>query len=255
MNIVQQFVKVQEEVAIARQIQESLVPDSIPSGEKFEVATYLEPSVAVGGDFYDYYELNKNHLGIIIGDVSGKGIPAAMHMAQMKGIFRTLCQFALDPEELLFRANEAIGECFDSQTFVTALYMVINKQNRSISYARAGHCPMLYYSAAAKRAGFIKDEGLGLGIIRNDSYINHIHLYSNKMHAGDVCILLTDGFEEGTDVKVFEQYGKARLADSLERAPKFSAKAILEFMLAEFAQYVKHNEKLDDLAMIVILGK
>lgn len=252
MNIIKHYERVQEEMEIAQRIQRSLIPVTVPSCNTAEVEAYLKPSVELGGDFYDYYEPDADTLCMVLGDVSGNGIPAALHMAEMKGIFQTLAQFKLSPRKFMMRANTAVGNCFRKHIFVTLVYMVLDRKNRTITYARAGHCPVLYYNAALDKADYIKDEGLGLGIVRNDSFEEHIHIYQRKIYPGDVYVMLTDGFEEALSADGQERYGADRLKTSLERAHKSSAKAIKKDILADFEDYVKGQENLDDLGLMIL---
>ncbi len=255
MNLIKHFERVQEEMKIAQRIQRSLIPDTVPSCEVADIAAYLQPSVEVGGDFYDFYEPDANTLCLVLGDVSGKGIPAALHMAEMKGIFQTLAQFKLSPGKFLERANTAVSNCFEKNIFVTLVYVIINRTERTITYARAGHCPLLYYNATINKATYLKDEGMGLGIIRQGSYKEHIHIYQRKMYPGDVYLLTTDGFEEAMGADTTDRYGSLRLQKSLERAEKTSAETIKQTILTDFEHYVSGQDSLDDLGMIVLRMK
>ena len=114
--------KTGDEDEIAKNLQHSLIPAAFPKDIAFEIETFFEPSRAVGGDFYDYYVLDENRLAIIIGDVSGKGIPAAVHMAEIKDIFKTLHGSGLQPQEIVFKANKAISACFEKNAFVSLIY-------------------------------------------------------------------------------------------------------------------------------------
>jgi serine phosphatase RsbU (regulator of sigma subunit) len=244
--------RVKEEVEVAKRIQQSLIPASFPQLDHVEIEAFFQPSREVGGDFYDYFEISNDQLGIVIGDVSGKGIPAALHMAEIKGIFQSLHEIKLDLKELILKVNNAITKCFEKNVFVSALYVIIDKKERTFTYVRAGHCPILHYDIRSGNAGFIEDKGLGLGIIRNDTFISHIHVYKKDFYAGDILVLYTDGMEEATGARNKEPYGYVRLKTSLEKAERKSAAEVKKTMLSDFRRYVKNNENQDDQAMIVL---
>jgi sigma-B regulation protein RsbU (phosphoserine phosphatase) len=244
--------RVKEEVEVARRIQQSLIPSSFPILDHVEIEAFFQPSREVGGDFYDYFEISDDRLGIVIGDVSGKGIPAALHMAEIKGIFQSLHEVQLGLKELIVKANSAIAKCFEKNVFVSALYVIIDKKERTFTYVRAGHCPILHYDIRTGNAGFIEDKGLGLGIIRNNTFSSHIHVYTKDFYAGDILVLYTDGIEEALGPKGNEPYGYERLKGSLEKAERKSAAEVKKTMLSDFRRYVKNNENQDDQAMIVL---
>ena len=117
----------------------------------------------VGGDYYDILEYKKNHFGLIIGDVSGKGTSAAFQMAQMKGIFHSLAHQGVTPEEFNKKANIALSQCLDKTSFITATYFDINTEKNILHFSRAGHCPSLFYCKTADSVDYLKCDGMGLG--------------------------------------------------------------------------------------------
>lgn len=255
MNLIAQYERVKQELEIARRIQLSLIPSKNPECQVAELATYFKPSVEVGGDFYDFFELDDNRLAMVIGDVSGKGIPAALHMAELKGIFQSLVQFNLDPEEFVFRTNKAVASCFQLGIFATMIYLVLDRKEQTITYARAGHSPIMYYNPAVDKATTIEDKGLGIGIVRNDKFRGHIHIYKRKIYAGDIYVMVTDGFEESTvssGDSANIRYGCKRLLRSLEAADKQSAETVKNAMVSDFSSRVEDNENMDDLCMMVL---
>ena len=258
MNLIAQYERVKQELEIARRIQLSLISSENPECKVAEIATYFKPSVEVGGDFYDFFELDDNRLAMVIGDVSGKGLPAALYMAELKGIFQTLSQFDLEPEEFLYRTNKSVGRCFQKNYFATMIYLVLDREAGKLTYARAGHCPLMYYNPAVGRADAIEDQGMGVGILRNDDYKEHIHIYERKIYPGDVYVMVTDGFEESTMCAgdaIETRYGCKRLLKSLERADKSSAEEVKESMVHAFTERVEGGENMDDLCMMVLRVK
>ena len=255
MNLIEQLERSRDEISMADRIKQSLVPTKLPTCSVVDIAAYLEPSVEVGGDFYDLHEPDENTLVMMIGDVSGKGIPAALHMAEMKGIFKALAPLGLSPKEFMLRTNQAVTTCFEPNVFVTLIYLVLNRKERTLTYARAGHCPILHYSQVVRKANYIKDRGMGLGILRDQRFKDHVHVYERKLHTGDIFVLMTDGFEEAAEMGTNDRYGAIRLLKSLEMAKKSTAETIKQSMLRDFSRYVVNARTLDDLGMLVLQVK
>ncbi|RZA27586.1 MAG: hypothetical protein EOP02_09900, partial [Proteobacteria bacterium] len=147
--------RTQEELKIASEVQDSLIPKKLPTDDWFEISTHSLAAKEVGGDFYDFLHLPGQKLAVLIGDVSGKGVTAAFHTAQMKGIFHALMQANPlakkerdrypDPHRFMVQANEALTHCLERSSFITAAFYLIDYQAGGFSFARAGHCHTLYY--------------------------------------------------------------------------------------------------------------
>jgi serine phosphatase RsbU (regulator of sigma subunit) len=243
---------VKREVELASQIHKNLLPKHFPQHLLFEIAGFIEPSKELGGDFFDYFHLDDDRLALVIGDVSGKGMPAALYMAEIKGIFQSLAQFNLSPEELIFKANKTISDCFDKSHFVTLAYVVIDKKNHKFSYVRCGHCPLLYYNFKSNQTDYFEDQGIGLGIVRNSNFKQHINLYEKEFHKNDMLILYTDGLIEAVDKKTKKSYGFEELKRSLETARKITVTDTMKDLLSDFNDTISIQENPDDLAVIVI---
>jgi serine phosphatase RsbU (regulator of sigma subunit) len=243
---------VKRELELASHIHKSLLPERFPQEENFEIAGFIEPSKELGGDFYDFFQLDNNKTAIVIGDVSGKGMPAALYMAEIKGIFQSLAQFNLSTKELILKANETISNCFDKSHFVTLAYVVIDKGTKKFTYVRCGHCPLLFYEFKTNNTEYFTDKGIGLGIIRSKSFENHIYLYEKEFHANDILVLYTDGFIEAIDKRTKKLFGFNEMKLSLETARKITAEDIKRDILNDFKHTVTLQENPDDLALIVI---
>jgi phosphoserine phosphatase RsbU/P len=136
--------RLEQELRIARQIQMSLLPQGPLKLEGLSVTAHCEPAREVGGDYYDYLPLGDGRVGIIIADVAGKGTSAALYMAELKGLMLSLSQLHASPRELLIRANRIIAQHLDARSFITMTYAVVDMCTRTLTYARAGHCPLIY---------------------------------------------------------------------------------------------------------------
>ena len=235
----------QEELKIAQRVQKALLPIKLDHPDSFQISAYSNTADEVGGDYYDTYQVDANHFVVIMGDVSGKGTSAAFHMAQMKGVFQSLIQLGLKPAEFMKKANAALSKCLERNHFITASIFEIDTATHTFCHARAGHIPTLWYKANEKTAEFISIEGLGLGIVRNPSYQNHVHEKTYDYQAGDLLVLLTDGILEGRNEKG-EQFGYDRVKNLVEAKHQLSPPTLQQEIIDSLHQFVGGDGMIDD---------
>ncbi|RYU84277.1 PP2C family protein-serine/threonine phosphatase [Hymenobacter persicinus] len=256
--------RVQEELKIASSVQDSLIPKNLPIDNWFEIGSHARAAKEVGGDFYDFLHLPGKRLAILIGDVSGKGITAAFHMAQMKGIFHALMQenpLAKDdrekfpvPSKFMSMANRALTHCLEKSSFITASLYIIDYEHGGFVFARAGHCHTLYYHSIKEEVSYFHTAGLGLGIIRNDSYEKHIKNQFYDYNPGDVMVIYTDGIVEARGANQ-EEYGEERLKQMLERNYYLEADEIKQQILHDLDEFSAGQPMHDDQTLLVIKFK
>ncbi|MGI4833984.1 MAG: PP2C family protein-serine/threonine phosphatase [Janthinobacterium lividum] len=256
--------RAQDELRIAALVQERLIPKQLPTDNWFEISTYAQAAKEVGGDFYDFLHLPGQKLAVLIGDVSGKGVTAAFHTAQMKGIFHALMQpnplaksdrqrFP-DPHRFMVQANEALTHCLERSSFITAAFYLIDYQAGGFSFARAGHCHTLYYHSIQEEVSYFHTEGLGLGIIRNDSYGKHVKTQFWDYNPGDVMVIYTDGIVEARNA-TGDEYGEDRLREMLGECFSQSAEGINTYIRNDVQQF-SHGQPLhDDQTLLVVKFK
>jgi serine phosphatase RsbU (regulator of sigma subunit)/anti-sigma regulatory factor (Ser/Thr protein kinase) len=197
------------ELDIARNIQRSLLPRSLPQLRHFGVAGYCESANQVGGDFYDVLQLSDNSLLLVVADVMGKGVPAALFAAILHSLVRALPEWTQRPAELLARLNWHMYEELSSvDMFVTAQIALINAKKSQITVASAGHCPVLVAQSNIPGVKRIAPEGMPLGILPTTQFIEEVH----ELHAPCRVLLHTDGLTEAPDVTA-----SARAQQRLER--------------------------------------
>jgi len=242
-----------EELDIATKVQQALLPQTFPESEFLEIATFNEPAKEIGGDYYDYAQANDRHISVIMADVSGKGASAAFHMAQMKGIFQSLIQLNLSASDFMIMANRSVSRCLEKNQFISAAYIYMNFETNQLTYARAGHNPILYYRANDKEANYIEGEGLGLGIIRNRSYAKFIGVTNLRLQQDDVIVLYTDGLVEGRkNESAEEQYGYENLKNCVVQHAHLNAQEITQAIYQDFAQFTVNGDFKDDTSIMVI---
>ncbi|MBD0401688.1 PP2C family protein-serine/threonine phosphatase [Flammeovirga sp. EKP202] len=238
---------------IAKQTQEALMPKKQEINENIEVYVTWEPAIVVGGDYYDMHRLNDHEVSFIIADVSGKGPKAAFNMAQMKGIYHSLArEEGIKPDEFFTKANAALTGCIQRDTFITATYLHINTELQKVDYARAGHCPTLYYSNATNEATFLDNRGLGLGIVRNNSYKKFIHNHEIHYQPGDIMILYTDGITEARSKNGVDEYGYDYMKAILEKSKDEPLKIIANKILLDVYNFMGKEAMDDDFTLLII---
>ena len=235
----------QEELKIAQRVQKALLPLHLDHPDSFDICAYSNTADEVGGDYYDTYQVDENHFVLIIGDVSGKGTSAAFHMAQMKGVFQSLIQLGLRPAEFMEKANSALSKCLERNHFITASIFEIDVAHQTFCHARAGHIPTLWYKASERTAEFISIEGLGLGIVRNLTYKNHVHEKTFNYQPGDILVLLTDGILEGRN-ETGEQFGYERIKKIVEEHPQKSPIDLQQVLIDSLHLFVGGDGMIDD---------
>lgn len=240
-----------EELKIAKMVQKSLLPAVLEQAGDFEIAAFSESADEVGGDYYDTLRINDELVSIIIADVSGKGTTAAFHMSQMKGIFHSLAQKDIEPDEFMKQANQALVYCLERGSFISATYFIINTRMKKIRYARAGHCPVLYYCAAKRSFEYFKDKGVALGMVRNKSYANFIQAYEFEYSTGDLMVLYTDGITEAKDPRG-EEFGYDRLKMAVQEACGQPAKKIQDHLIAKLYEFTGTSNIDDDYTTMIV---
>ncbi|MCO6359524.1 GAF domain-containing SpoIIE family protein phosphatase [Roseivirga pacifica] len=243
-----------EELNIAKSVQRALLPEQLDHNDAFQIHAFTEAAAEVGGDYYDTFKLSNTKFAIVIGDVSGKGTSAAFHMSQMKGIFQSLVQLDLSPKEFLIHANTALSKCLERTSFITLTYYIIDTEKREIEYARAGHCPTLYYDKQKKEADFFQNKGLGLGIMRNDSYKNFIEVNKISFNKEDILVLYTDGISEATNSEK-DEFGFERMKSLLEKNAHYDPVMIQKVFISKLYEFCERKDLDDDYTIVVIKFK
>ena len=243
-----------EELKIAKMVQKSLLPTILEQDQDFDVAAFSESADEVGGDYYDTLRVDKHLISIIIADVSGKGTTAAFHMSQMKGIFHSLAQRDIEPSSFMVQANQALIYCLERGSFISATYFIINTQTKTVRYARAGHCPVLYYCAESNSSQYLKDKGVALGMVRNRTYTSFIQSNSFQYKPGDIMVLYTDGVTEAKDGKG-EEFGYDRLIGIVNEANGMAPAEIQNHLINKLYEFSGTSNIDDDYTTMIVKFK
>lgn len=235
----------EHELDIAKQIQQSFLPKSLPEVPGLEAAAAMMTARRVGGDIYDFVPFDREHLGVMIGDVSGKGIPAALFMAMVAGSFKFLSTSA-EPEKVLFNLNAKLVKESASNLFVTVFYTVFDMKDRTVAIASGGHLPLLYLPKG-KGAEFLDvDEGAPLGLM-DGAYSGRKVRFS----PGDVFVYYTDGITEAMNPRG-DMYGQERLVKVVEANRVLPAEALIKTIEKDVRRFEPVTIQHDDITVIVV---
>jgi serine phosphatase RsbU (regulator of sigma subunit) len=241
--------RLQRELMLAQEMQKRLLPQVLPRHEAFVMHAVSSPALEVGGDYYDVAELGDGRYGIVVGDVSGKGVGAAFYMAEAKGVFQSLNKIYVSPKEFLIHANAALAGSMDKRSFISLLYAQIDIRKATLTVARAGHCPMIYVAASGTH--FIQPMGIGLGLTGGDVFASTIEEKTVALHPGDVIVLYTDGVTESRDANG-EEFGSERLRLLVESRRASSVEEITEEIVQTVWNFTDAQGYDDDLTVFVV---
>jgi sigma-B regulation protein RsbU (phosphoserine phosphatase) len=239
--------RLEHEIELARQIQKTLLPEHLPEFPGWELAATWLTARQVGGDFYDVIELPGGRLGLLIADVSDKGMPAALFMALTRTLVRAVVYHTPSPAGVLRRVNDLIIPDNQQSMFVTAVYGVLSLGSGEFSYANAGHNPPLWMSKAGKMLERLQRTGAALGIIKDLS----IRERTISLGIGDLLLLYTDGLTEAFSPED-DTYGEERLQEVLKATEASQARGVLNALEASVKQFMGPLPAADDLTMLAL---
>ncbi len=241
--------RLMREMMLAQDMQRKLLPQQLPALSQIELEALSTPAFEVGGDYYDFALLDDDHLAVLVGDVSGKGVSAAFYMAEMKGIFQSLSKIYRQPREFLAKAHETLVGTIDKRSFISLLYAVIDLRKGTMSVARAGHCPLLFLSG--NRSEYVKPTGLGLGMGTHHFFARTILQQELQCRHGDVAVFYTDGVTEAHR-KDGEEFGYEKLQEVVQSARDRSAVEIRDAIIMAVDAHMGHESPEDDLTIVVM---
>ena len=246
-----QLESLKNDLAVANEIQQAILPRVFPPfpdvADKMDIAASMTPAKDVGGDFYDFFRIDDDHIGFIVGDVSGKGIPAAIFMAVSRTLIRAIGTRGESPAKCVKEANRLLAAESVDCMFVTVFYGIYNLTTGGISYANAGHNPPY----VLKQNGQVESLPMALdpmvGAIDGMDY----HECSLQLGQGDMLIMFTDGVTEAMNPS-YEEFGEKRLEDTLAKVGRHDCREVVETIKADVATFTDGAEQSDDITIMVI---
>jgi predicted ester cyclase len=238
--------RIEQDLRVARSIQQASLPEEVPDLEGWQISPFYQPAREVGGDFYDFHLLSEGRLGLVVGDATGKGVPAALVMSTTCGMLRAVSQAlpSSSPREIVERVNEALCPNIAPNTFVTCFYALLDPKSGSLTYANAGHdLPYLHRNGDTEE---LRARGMPLGLMAGMSYEEK----ETTLQAGEAALLYSDGLVEAHNSKG-EMFGFPRLrAFVAEYADEHSLGDVL---LEELYTFVGEGwEQEDDITLLTL---
>jgi len=238
--------QIQKEMEMAYNIQMNLLPQDAPCLEGYSIAGKTIPSKVVGGDYFDFIPIEKSRLAVTLGDVSGKGLPAALLMANLQATIRGLTMLKHPPHVCLNQSNTLLYRSTDQQKFATLFYGIIEAVSNRFCYANAGHNrPLLFRNG--KEPVLLETAGLVLGVLDDYSFTED----EIEFHPGDLLLVYSDGVIDAIDVDG-EDFSEERLAQLGEENREKSAKEIVDAVIEAVCNHSSGCEQIDDITVMAI---
>ena len=239
--------RLDRELEVAHNIQVSILPEKIPEDESFKFSVFLEPARSVAGDFYDVFKLPDGRFGMLIGDVTDKGVPAALVMAQTHALIYSAAITGAEPETVFELVNAKMLRLNKSGLFVTAIYGILDPADCSFHYARAGHEVPVLVNQGKPAGDLPKDIGQPLGLFDEPVF----DLQNVNLESGSNLLLFTDGVLDMHN-EAGHSFGKQRVLDTFQEAAKDDPARICQAIYGELVAFQGHSDQTDDITMVVV---
>ena len=239
--------RIEQELLVARRIQQASLPKEVPTLEGWQITPFYQPAREVGGDFYDFFELDEERLGVVVGDATGKGVPAALVAEATSNMLRALAQGlgSSSPGEVLERVNETLLARIPPNTFVTCFYAILDPKSATLSYANAGH-DLPYLHRRSGECEELRARGMPLGLMLGMGYEEKEIVFD----AGEAALFYSDGLVEAHDPKG-EMFGFPRLQALI--AEHGEERSLGNFLLEELYSFVGESwEQEDDITLLTL---
>ena len=251
VNRIAEQQRMQKELEIARRIQLQFLPQREPDVPGLEIASICIPAMEVGGDYFDFFYEDNRYLSVIVGDVSGKGVSAAFFMTMAKGIIKTVAKKIRAPKLALSEMNTVFYENSPPEVFISAIYGLFDMKAGKLTFARAGHNPLVVKKSLTGKAEFLNPRGLAVGLDSGGVFSKTIEESALQLEPGDVFLFYTDGLSEAMDA-AGEEFGEDRLTETVNSNSTLSAKALLEKIKIDVDRFAGNAQQHDDFTMVVV---
>ena len=243
--------RLKKELEIAAKVQLSLLPKEEPKIPGYDIASISIPAVEAGGDYFDYVKLSGDKIGIAIGDVSGKGVGAAIYMTLTKGILQAHAEEDVSPRNVLAKVNRLLYKTIEKNSFVSMFYAILDTKKHTILYSRAGHNPGILCSETGGKTKLLLSKGMALGLEEGSIFTSTLNEEEISLNIGDVFVLYTDGFTEAMNQKQ-EQYGEQQLIHLIENNRNLSSHGLINLILKDVKRFVDNYPQHDDMTILIV---
>jgi predicted ester cyclase len=242
--------RIEQELQVARRIQQASLPEEVPEPEGWQIAPYYQPAREVGGDFYDFFELEDGRVGVVVGDATGKGVPAALVESATSSMLRAVAQAlgSSSPGEVLAQVNETLLARIPPNMFVTCFYAIVEPKSGSLRYANAGHDLPYLRRRSGDEAEELRARGMPLGLMPEMSYEEK----EASLSEGESVLFYSDGLVEAHDSKG-EMFGFPRLRALVAEHGEEEERSLGDFLMDELYSFVGEGwEQEDDIALVTL---
>ena len=238
--------RLEAQLEVARQVQLALLPERDPEIAGFDISAYNFSTEEVSGDYYDFVKPYEDHLGLVIADVSGKGVPASLLMSFLRASLRAAIHIGYAPNVGMAKVNYLLWESIEPHQFVTAFYGMLDATNRTLAFVNAGHNPPLVLDGDGSTR-FIERGGLPLGLFKDTRYYE----YYLPIDAGQILVLYTDGATEATSPEG-EEYGRTRLVEAVRACRDRRARDMIDYIYNDIFEWSGGRGATDDVTFVII---
>lgn len=242
-----QLRRYEHELELARDIQEGLIPKALPETEQLEIASYFNPAHQVGGDYFDFFDLGNDQIGMVMADVSGHGASAALVMTMVKGILHAITHEYESPDQVLSEINSILNQIGPKEKFVTMMFLVFDLKKKQLRYSNAGHNPLLFYNCKSDTCEMVELRGTALGL-------SNLSEYKEKgisLGSGDLILIYTDGVTEAFNEQG-EMFEASRLFQAVQDVATKQAGTVIEHVKSKVQAFINNAPQSDDMAMIAV---
>ena len=243
--------RLDHDLQIARDIQRILLPSRPPPIKGFDIAGLNLPARQVSGDYFDYIEVDDARLGVVIADVSGKGVPASLIMAICRSVLRAEARLAQSPAEVLRKVNRQLYPDIKEDMFISMAYLILDHKNNHVTLSRGGHDAPLLYRAATGEVELLKPPGMALGIDSGDVFDRITGDLSVPLERNDCLLLYTDGVTEALDANG-DEFGPERMTRSLRASASQGAQGLIDRLTGDVRDFAGGYPQHDDITLIVV---
>jgi len=248
--------RLQQEMHIAKQIQQTLLPSEFPELEGYDISSYYAAAKEVGGDFFDFVEVDADTIGIAVADVSGKGVPGAFVMTMIRTALRSEARGVKDAAEVLAKVNDFVVSDMKKGMFVTLFYVIIDSKRRRLNFASAGHNPMILHRPSKNKTYYLNPRGFPIGISLPDKRLFRESIQSDTIALAedDIVLVYTDGVTEAMNPKR-RLFGEERFLKLIRESGKKSADEFVETLKEEMNIFTEGSEQNDDITLVAVKEK
>ncbi len=248
--------RLQKEMQVAQEIQHTLLPETFPEIEGYEIASHYEAAKEVGGDYFDFFRVDRDALGIVVADVSGKGVPGSLVMTMIRTALRTEARGNKNAADVLSKVNDFVINDMKRGMFVTVFYIILDSKRRTINYASAGHNPMILYRGQSQKSYYLNPRGFPIGINLPDRELFRKSIESDtlQLHPEDVLIIYTDGITEAMDANR-NRFGDERFLSVIRNSGTLKVEPLVESIKQDINTFTGGEAQSDDITLVAIREK